>query len=77
MYICLECGALLESTVSIPVLHDEVDDQSIKTYHGCPYCKSDQVEEAKQCDLCGKYVVNDYIELKDGTTACHDCFKLY
>ena len=77
MYICSNCGALLESTVSIHEYHDELDDSPVETYHGCPYCKSDQVEEAVQCDLCGEYCVNDYVKLKDGTIACSDCYTVY
>ena len=36
MYICNNCGALLESTVSIHEYHDELDDCSVEEYHGCP-----------------------------------------
>ena len=77
MYICNNCGALLESTVSIHEYHDELEDHPIEEYHGCPYCKCSDVSEAVQCDLCGEYVVYDYIELKDGTIACSDCYTTH
>ena len=77
MYICENCGALLESPISIAESHDELDEKLIETYHGCPKCKSDQVFEAVQCDLCGEYILEDYVVLKDGTIACHDCYTLH
>lgn len=77
MFICDNCGALLESTISIHEYHDELDDRPVEEYHGCPYCKSDQVFEAVQCSLCGRYVINDYVKLKDGTIACSDCYVMF
>lgn len=77
MYICNNCGALLESTVSIHEYHDELDDCPVEEYHGCPCCKSNDVVEAVQCDLCGEYVAYDYIKLKDGTIACSDCYTTF
>lgn len=76
MYICNNCGAVFESTVSIHEYHDKIDNQ-IEEYHGCPYCKSDDICEAVQCSMCGEYVAYDYIILKDGTIACSDCYTTY
>lgn len=46
-------------------------------YHGCPYCRSDQIVWAVQCDLCREYVTEDYVVLKDGTIACANCHTRY
>lgn len=77
MCICNNCGAILENTVSIHEYHDELDDKSVEVYHGCPFCKCDDVMEAVQCDLCGEFVAYDYIRLKDGTIACSDCYETF
>ena len=77
MYICENCGKILEATIPIREYHDELDERPYEQYYGCPYCKSDQVVEAKQCDLCGKYISSDYIVLSDGTVACDNCYVLH
>lgn len=77
MFICTNCNKILESPVSIHEYHDELDDSRIEEYYGCPYCKSDQIVEAKQCSLCGEYVIDDYVVLKDGTVACQNCYVMY
>lgn len=77
MYICNNCGAVIENTISIHEYHDELDDKPIEEYHGCPYCKCSDVDEAVQCDLCGEYIAHDYVKLSDGTIACSDCYETY
>lgn len=77
MYLCTNCGAVIESAVAIHEYHDECEGNPIEEYYGCPYCKSDQIVEAKQCDLCGEYVASDHVILKDGTVACANCHTRY
>ena len=77
MFLCDNCGALLENPVSLHEYHDEVEDHRIEEYHGCPYCKSDQVFEAEQCTICGEYVSHDYIELNDGSIVCSNCYTMH
>ena len=77
MYICNNCGELIESTISIHEYHDELDERPVEEYHGCPYCKSNDVSEAVQCSLCGEYVASDYVKLGDGTIACQNCYVRY
>lgn len=77
MYICNNCGAIFENTVSIHEHHNELYDKPIETYHGCPFCKCDDVTEAVQCDLCGEFVAYDYVKLRDGTIACSDCYETF
>lgn len=75
MYYCNDCGALFKELVPIKEYLDEGDGYLL--YLGCPNCRSDQVDAAVQCDLCGEYVVNDYVVLKDGTIACYKCHTRY
>ena len=77
MYICLSCGALLDSPVAFHEYHDELDECPFEEYHGCSHCKSRDVVEAVQCDMCGEYVGNGYVVLSDGTVACEDCYILH
>lgn len=77
MYICESCGKLLTSPVPIHEYHDELDNGCIEEYYGCPYCKSDQVFEAKQCTLCGEYVLHNYVVLADGSVICENCYVIH
>lgn len=77
MYICDNCGAVFENTISIREHHNELDDETTEEYHGCPVCKNSSVLKAVQCDLCGEYVAYDYVKLKDGTIACSDCYETF
>lgn len=77
MYICDNCGALITSLIPIHEYHNELDENKIEIYYGCSRCRSPNVTEAKQCDLCGEYVAHDYIILKDGTVVCSQCYTMY
>ena len=77
MYICDNCGAVFENTVSIREHHNELDDKAVEEYRGCPVCKYGGVLEAVQCDMCGEFVAYDYVRLKDGTIACSDCYETF
>ena len=77
MYVCLNCSAVFDTPIPIHEYHDELDEKAIEEYYVCPYCKSDDYEEAVQCNLCGQYVNCNYVELKDGTFACEDCFTFH
>ena len=75
MFKCNDCGALFKDIAPIKEYLDE--EVGYLLFHGCPNCRSDQVEVAVQCDLCGEYVTEDYVVLKDGTVACADCYTRY
>lgn len=77
MFICNNCGVILENTVSIRERHNELDDRPAEEYQGCPFCKCDDIMEAVQCDLCGAFVAYGYVKLKDGTVACSDCYETF
>lgn len=75
MFKCNGRGALFKDLAPIKeCLNGEV---GYYIFHGCPNCRSDQVEIAMQCDLCGEYVTEDYVVLRDGTVACDDCHIKY
>ena len=77
MYICNNCGLQFASPIPIHEYHDELDDRAIEVFYVCPHCKCDNYEEAVQCDLCGDYVNTEYVELKDGTFVCNNCYILH
>lgn len=76
MYKCFNCGAVFDELVRYQE-HMDYERQTYSIYYGCPNCRSDDVDQAVKCDLCGEYVTEDYVVLKDGTVACNDCFTLY
>lgn len=77
MYLCLNCNKLFENPIPIHEYHDELDDNQVEQYYGCPHCRSNDYVETIQCDLCGEYVTDVYVKLKDGTVACSDCYAIY
>ena len=77
MWYCNDCESFFDHTVKI---YESPVDESRRwgrLIFGCPHCRSDNYEKAYRCDLCGEYVVEDYVKLKDGTVACNNCFVLY
>lgn len=64
-YLCENCNSVFD-------IDDVIDDYDYNTnYHDtkCPCCGSRFFEEARQCEVCGEYVVKD--ELVDGI--CESC----
>ena len=59
MFVCLECGEMFEEPL---ILYDNLGE-----FWGAPAqdCKSDQIDEADKCDICGEYIQAGYI--------CEDC----
>lgn len=39
----------------------------------CPYCGSEDIDEAKKCDLCGDYGFSDDFVYYDDFSVCPDC----
>ena len=78
MFKCLDCGHIFEE----PKQYSEdrtpggacEGGSFIEHYTGCPVC-SGAYEEAKQCEICGKYFTSD--ELTDTNEyingGCGDC----
>lgn len=69
-YYCLDCN----STFNDPVIRDM--DEFGGAVMCCPHCRSPQYVFAKQCELCGNYIDDDYIVLKDGTVVCENCYDM-
>lgn len=53
MYICTECGRIMENPSSWTEPHGE-------DMCGCSYCGG-AVEEAVECKICGEYHLEDYL----------------
>lgn len=73
MYICLDCN----TTFSTPRQYIEThgfDYGPYESHWGCPKCGGAYIE-AYECDKCGQYILEDYIELNDGTLICDRCYE--
>ena len=66
-YYCYDCGKIMDEdellTKTVEYSHGELVDEAI-----CPYCGSDEVDEAKVCELCGEAMPTDKLG-----ECCEDC----
>lgn len=73
MYICLDCDNAFESPRQFIETHG-LDCPPYEAYWGCPECGGAYVETS-ECGVCGQYILEDYIELDDGTLICDKCYE--
>lgn len=66
-FLCLECGDLFESPVTVTEPHGE-------QYAACPRCFASCFVPALECDACGEVIREDYIRLWNGEDYCQNCF---
>lgn len=74
MYICLDCNTTFLSPRQYTETHG-LDSPPYESYWGCPQCGGAYIE-AYECDRCGQYILEDYIELDDGTLICDECYEV-
>ena len=59
MYICEDCGKIFDEE-EVVVIHDDPSPAGVSlpsgyyTYRCCPYCDSEDISEATECEVCGK-----------------------
>ena len=74
MFLCLECGALFENPRYYRDYHGECFGYpAYEEYNACPCCVGAFVE-TYECDGCGKWITDDYVELDDGSRYCEECY---
>lgn len=74
MYLCLECDNIFDEPKRYTETHG-LASPPYETWEGCPYCGEMYVETC-QCDICGNWVNGEYVECKDGTIICEDCYSI-
>lgn len=74
-YICFDCGRIFTE----PLRHVEahgLDTPPYETFYGCPYCGGDYAK-TYECDVCGHYIDDTYIQLAGGERICNHCYITY
>jgi hypothetical protein len=66
MYICNNCGETFTEFEQTEEYHPYGNGYAAEKWAVCPYCKSNNFDEAKKCKRCGEYVA----ELKEGLCDC-------
>lgn len=75
MFICMDCDALF--VVPKKYVEDHgLDSPPYEEYHGCPSCGSGCFINAIECDACGKYITDYYVETFDKNFYCADCYDV-
>lgn len=72
MYKCVACDSCFEAPRKTYETHG-LDTPPYEEFFTCPHCRSDFVEEAFLCDICGEYTVDNYIETVRGQIFCENC----
>ena len=73
MHICLDCETTFFTPRQFTETHG-LDSPPYETYWGCPKCGGAYVD-ARECDRCGQYILDDYIQFDDGTVICDKCYE--
>lgn len=68
---CADCGEFFE------VANKDYCDGGYlgEPHYTCPFCRSDELEEAYQCELCGEWVIADEIYGSIGEMVCMNCIE--
>lgn len=74
MYVCVDCGKLFEEPKECVETHG-FKAPPYETWYGCPHCGGAYVK-TMQCDVCGKWIAGEYVELNDGDKICDECYTL-
>ena len=74
MYYCLECENLFEDPKKYVETHG-LDTPPYEEWWGCPSCSGSYVV-TEQCELCGNWITDKYVELANGYFVCNDCYQL-
>lgn len=74
MYLCLDCNSVFSCPKKIVEKHG-LDYPPYEEFYGCPKCGGTYVGTI-ECDSCGNYVTNDYIETIDGSIYCENCYSI-
>jgi formylmethanofuran dehydrogenase subunit E len=74
MYLCVDCGKLFEEPKDYFETHGFMS-RPYETWSGCPHCGGAYVETIR-CDVCGKWITGEYVELNDGDKICDECYTL-
>ena len=73
MYICLDCNKVFEEPRQFTEDHG-LDTPPYESYWGCPHCGG-AYSDALECDMCGQYIIGDYIEFDVGLVVCDNCYE--
>lgn len=74
MFVCKDCGCLMDHPMVYHGVWLEHFGRPCREYHtGCVECGG-EVEEAHECDCCGKWITGQYIETKSGYYYCDNCY---
>lgn len=72
MYICNNCGILFETPTQYTETHG-IETPPYEVWNGCPECGGSYTKTF-ECDVCGEYILGEYITVVNGMKICEECF---
>ena len=71
--MCLDCNKTFDEPKCFQERHG-LESPPFEVWHGCPYCSSYLYVEAIECDICHKYITDEYITTVNGDIYCENCY---
>ena len=74
MYKCDGCGAVFEQAAKLKYPLCRIDGQQFYDHdYVCPFCGSDSIEYAEECDVCGEYCFECELADSFDRVICKNC----
>lgn len=77
MMLCKDCNcAFDEFNIVWDTEYETIEGRSFPIFEHacCPYCRSEEIEEAEECECCGEWVPKEDMHV-DFEGFCNDCVK--
>lgn len=74
MYICLDCNTRFWTPKQFTETHG-LDSPPYEAWWGCPRCGGAYLK-TMPCSECGQWITGEYIQLKDHTVVCENCYEI-
>ena len=75
MFVCIDCGEIFSTAKHYTETHG-LEREPFEEWFGCPCCGG-AYTTAYECDMCGHWIVGDYIKLVSGERICENCYTKY
>ena len=75
---CLNCMSVFEEPSRYEQKSEFWGAPCSEIFYSCPYCDSDDIieDEPPKCDCCGDYCTEEFVETKNHSYFCNNCYTI-